>query len=95
MKLIHEVVVPRIAAHWSLVADYLEYELEFKQVIRKQGHDNPMDCCVILLEDWLSSSRGVSPKSWTKLIEILKEIVCLKGTTEKIIKDLTEAGVLL
>ena len=95
MKLIHEVVVPRIAAHWSLVADYLEYELEYKLVIRKQGHDNPIDCCVILLEDWLSGNRGVSPKNWSKLIEVLKEIKSLKGTTEKIIKDLSESGVIL
>ena len=92
MKILHEVVVPRIAAHWSLVADYLEYELEYKQVIKKQGHDNPMDCCVILLEDWLTSSRGVSPKSWTKLIAVLKEIKFLCGTTEKIFNDLVLAG---
>ena len=93
MKLLHEVVVPRIAAHWSLVADYLEYELEFRQVIRKQGRDNPMDCCVILLEDWLSSSRGVSPKSWSKLIEVLKKIKPLRRTTEKIVCDLERAGI--
>jgi len=93
MKLIHDIVVPRIAAHWNLVADYLEYELEYKQVIKKQGRDNPMDCCVILLEDWLSSNKGVSPKSWSKLIEVLTEIKSLKSTTEKIIKDLAETGI--
>ena len=93
MKLIHDIVVPRIAAHWNLVADYLEYELEYKQVILKKGHHDPMDCCVLLLEDWLSSKRGVSPKSWSKLIEVLTEIKSLKSTTEKIIKDLAETGI--
>ena len=87
MKLLHEVVVPRIAAHWSLVADYLEYELEFKQLIKEKGHHDAMDCCVILLEDWLSSNRGVSPKSWPKLIEVLKEIRCLRGAAEKSSKN--------
>ena len=62
-------------------------------MIRKQGRDNPIDCCVILLEDWLSSDRGLSPKTWSKLIEILKEIKCLKGTIETVIEDLEEAGV--
>jgi len=95
MKLLHEAVVPRIAAHWSLVADFLEYELEYKQVIMKKGHYDPMDCCIILLEDWLSSNRGVSPKNWSKLVEVLNEIRCLKGVTEKILKELEEAGVFM
>jgi len=93
MKILHEVVVPRIAAHWSLVADYLDYELEYKQMIMKKGQNDPMGCCVILLEDWLTSNRGVSPKSWTKLIEVLKEIKSLSGTIEKVVKDLVVAGV--
>ena len=93
MKLLHEVVVPRIAAQWNKVADYLEYEIEYKQVILKKGHHDPMDCCEILLEDWLSSNRGVSPKSWSKLIEVLKGIKCLHSATETIVKELTEAGI--
>ena len=51
-----------------------------------------MKCCVELLEDWLSSNRGVSPKSWTRLIGALKEIKSLTATTEKIIEDLEKAG---
>ena len=35
MRLLHEIVVPRIAADWSIVADYLEYEVEYKRVIKK------------------------------------------------------------
>jgi len=94
MKLLHEVVVPKIAAQWSLVADYLEYEIEYRQIILQKGHHDPEACCVILLEDWLSSDRGVSPKSWSKLIEVLKEIKSLHGATEKIVSDLLEVGLL-
>ena len=92
MRLLHEIVVPRIAADWSIVADYLEYEVEYKRVIKEKCHDDPMKCCVELLEDWLSSNRGVSPKSWSRLIEALKEIKSLTATTEKIIEDLEKAG---
>ena len=95
MRLLHEIVVPRIAADWSMVADYLEYELEYKRLIREKCRDNPQKCCVELLEDWLTSSRGVSPKSWSKLIEVLREITSLKATTEKIVKDLAAAGVIV
>ena len=95
MRLLHEIVVPRIAADWSMVADYLEYELEYKRLIREKCRDNPQKCCVELLEDWLTSSRGVSPKSWSKLIEVLREITSLTATTEKIVRDLTAAGVIV
>ena len=93
MRLLHEIVVPRIAADWSIVADYLEYEVEYKRIIKERCHHDPVKCCVELLEDWLSSDRGVSPKSWSRLIEALKGIKNLKATTEKIVQELVEAGV--
>ena len=95
MRLLHEIVVPRIAADWSMVADYLEYELEFIRLTREKCHDNPQRCCIELLEDWLTSNRGISPKSWSKLIEVLREITSLKATTEKIVKNLAAAGVIV
>ena len=95
MRLLHEIVVPRIAADWSIVADYLEYEVVYKQVIKERCHNDPERCCVELLEDWLSSDRGVSPKSWSRLIEALKGIKSLTATTEKIIQDLANAGVVI
>ena len=93
MRLLHEVVVPRIAADWSIVADYLNYEVEYKRVIKERCHHDPEKCCAELLEDWLSSDRGVSPKSWSTLIEALRGIKKLTATTEKIVADLEKAGV--
>ena len=77
------------------MADYLEYEVMYKQVIKERCHNDPEKCCVELLEDWLSSDRGVSPKSWSRLIEALKGIKSLTATTEKIIQDLANAGVVI
>ena len=90
--MLHEVVVPRIAAKWEVVAIYLEYEVEYKELIKEKCHHDPERCCLQLLEDWLSSKRGVSPKSWSKLIEVLGEIKGLEAATEKIIQDLMTAG---
>ena len=95
MRLLHEVVIPRIAADWSIVADYLEYEIEDKQVIKEKCQNDPKKCCVELMENWLSSNRGVSPKSWSRLIEALRGIRSLTATTEKIVQDLTNAGVVV
>jgi len=93
MRVLHEIVIPRVAAHWSVLADYLEYELEYKQLIQKKCNSDPLECCVMLLEDWLSSKRGVSPKSWRVLIKVLREIKVLMSAAEKIEEDLLSAGV--
>ena len=95
MRLLHEIVIPRIAADWSIVADYLEYKLKDKQAIKERCHHNPERCCVELLEDWLSSDRAVSPKSWSRLIKALKEIKSLTAETKRIIQDLAQAGVVV
>ena len=93
MKVLHEVVIPRIAAKWSTVAYYLGYEVEFKEMISLDCHHKSMDCCIYLLQDWLISNRGVSPKSWSTLIETLRQIKPLTGTVEKIVEDLKQQGV--
>ena len=90
MLLLREIVVYRIAAKWDMVADYLEYELEFKHLIDEQCNHDPMNCCVKLLENWLTSNKGVSPKTWSKLIETLRKIGPLTAATEDIVDDLKE-----
>ena len=93
MRLLHEIVIPRITADWNIVADYLEYEVEYKRLIKERCQNEPVKCCVELLEDWLSSDRGVSPKSWQTLIKALRGIKSLTVETEKIIQDLQEVGI--
>ena len=93
MKVLHQVVIPRIAARWSMVADFLEYELEFKEIINLHCHHDPLHCCDYLLRDWLRSNRGVSPKSWSTLIGTLSQIKPLAATVEKIVEDLKQQGI--
>ena len=95
MRLLHEIVVPRIAAEWDVVAIYLMYEVEHKKLIKERCHHDPERCCLELLQDWLCSDRGVTPKSWSKLIEVLREIKSLKVATAKIVEDLATAGVFM
>lgn len=95
MRLLHKIVVPRIAAKWDVVAIYLMYEVEHIQLIKERCHHDPERCCLELLKDWLCSDRGVTPKSWSKLIEVLREIKGLKVATAKIVEDLATAGIFM
>ena len=68
--------------------------MEDKRLIREKCHHDPLKCCVELLEDWLSSDKGVSPKCWSKLVEVLRQIKSLTSAAGKIIEDLAKAGLL-
>ncbi|XP_065900750.1 uncharacterized protein [Dysidea avara] len=93
MVLLREKVVPRVATDWNVVADCLEFEEEDKRLIGEKFHHDPIKCCEQLLEDWLFGDKGVSPKSWSKLIEVLRKSEDLVAVTEEIVEDLAVAGV--
>lgn len=99
IRLLHEIVIPRIAdtVNWDVVADCLEYSVKEKQDIAEKCRFNNSQCCVELLEDWACSTcdRGISPKSWSRLIEALKQIKNFTIVLESITKDLLEAGVII
>ena len=60
MSLLHNIVISRIAAQWSMVADFLKYDVGYKKLIRQKCKDDPEMCCAELLEDWLSSDKAAS-----------------------------------
>lgn len=84
MKHLNNVVIPRIAAHWKKVADELEFEVWKIQTIEKKCLKDPEDCCDELLREWLSSGLGLQPKTWSTLINALKEVHQLTAITETI-----------
>lgn len=94
MKLLEQIVIPKIATDWEMVARYLGYKVEsIKQI--KENVTSDTDCCIALFEDWLSTNNGTSPKTWSTLTKVLKEIKPLMSATEKIIQDLAKAGILV
>ena len=70
----HKVVIPNISYCWRIIADYLEYPVAKKKEIEERQRADPYNCCAELMEDWLTSDRGVTPKSWHKLVSVLKEV---------------------
>ena len=73
MKWMHKIVIPKISFCWSRIADFLEFPIEKKKEIEEKHRSDPRKCCAELMEDWLTSDQGVSPKTWHTLVSVLKE----------------------
>ena len=84
MKRLHQLVIPNVAAEWKTVADYLDFTLPLIKIIEEQCRNDPVKCCTELFRQWLSSDYGVRPKTWSTLIETLKEITQLSTITKEI-----------
>ena len=93
MRLLYKIVIPKISAHWDVVLANLEYDLAFKQELDRKYRGNPRECCIALLEDWISSNRGISPKTFTKLLEVLCTINDIAPFIRDIIDGLKKEGI--
>ena len=90
MKWMHKVIIPEVCFCWRTVADYLEYPVAKKKEIEERQRGDPYKCCAELMEDWLASDRGVTPKTWQTLLSVLKEVGEL--STSSIEQSLLEEG---
>ena len=88
MRPLTKFVIPRISFMWKTVADFLDYEINAIEVIAEKYRGDPYKCCDGLFRDWLSTDRGVTPKTWTTLMTRLKEIGQLAMAISEIEKDL-------
>ena len=88
MGSINKIVIPRIKAEWEDVAYALEYDISEVQGIQAKYNSDPKKCCRELFIDWLSTHHGVGPKTWSTLLEKLKEVGDLAAATDEIEKEL-------
>ena len=93
MRLLYKIVIPKISAHWDVVLANLEYDLAFKQELDRKYRGNPRECCTALLEDWISSNRGISPKTFSKLLEVLCSINDIAPFVRNIMDELRKEGI--
>ena len=73
---------------WKDVADFLDYDINIIEGIAEKYKEDPKKCCDGLFRDWLSTNRGVAPKTWDTLLTRLKEIDQLATAVSDIEKDL-------
>ena len=84
MKDLHKLVIPKVAAKWKMVADYLQIDQTMIDIIEEQYKNDPVQCCTELFRKWINSNCGQGPKCWSTLITILKEIEDFTVVTERI-----------
>ena len=94
MRLIKKYIIPKIAAKWKDVADFLDYEIETIELIEQKYQGDGEQCCDGLIRDWLSTSHGVGPKTWATLLAALKEIEKMATATSDIERELKKMGIL-
>ena len=94
MVLVNKYVIPRISTEWEQVCEHLQYSTAIKNMISRTNKGLPSDCCIALLEDWISTDNGVKPKTWEKLIEVLSQISSLAMVTKQIKQCLSHEGIL-
>ena len=81
-------VVPKVAAHWEIVAYFLEFETLRVNIIEEKCAKNPEKCCREVFIHWLNSKEGISPKTWNVLLKTLSDITELTAVTEQIEIDI-------
>ena len=84
---INKIVIPKIQAEWEDVAYALRYEIPTVNAIKAKYNDNPKKCCKELFKDWLSTDHGTGPKTWSTLLDKLKDIEDLAAANGEIMDE--------
>ena len=90
MSVLLKVVIPKIAAHWSTLAYFLELNTSRVKIIKKQHPNDPEESCTEVFVHWLNSDEGIHPKTWAVLLKKLKDVTELTAVTEQIEIELSQ-----
>ena len=78
-----EIVFPKIKGEWEYVAHSMRYKVEDVKTFKNDSRDLK-GSCYNLFADWLTTNRGITPKTWHKLIERIKVVEELQNVAENI-----------
>ena len=81
------IVIPKIKAEWEEVAYALYFDSPEVSAIGLKCLWDPKKCCREVFIDWIERGRGISPKTWSELLNRLKKIELVKAA-EDIFKEL-------
>ena len=81
------IVIPKVKASWVELAYSMGYSINAVRGFKEDGRDSDEKCCQ-LFEDWLTTGRGCTPKTWQTLLQRIKQINELTAAAEEIEKEL-------
>ena len=83
-----KIVIPKVEAEWRYLAYYMEYNIVTVKSITKDCRDSE-ECCKTLFEDWLSTDHGAAPKTWSTLLQKIKDVDRLASAVDDIKRQLS------
>ena len=83
-----KIVIPNVKAKWEYVAYSMEYNIATVMEIKKDCRDDK-ECCETLFEDWLSTDHGAAPKTWSTLLQRIKDVDSLAAAVDDIKRQLS------
>ena len=81
------IVIPKVKASCGTLAYSMGFGIEDVRGLERDFKDSSERCCK-LFEDWLSGSRGCTPKTWGKLLERIRQVDELHAAAGDIKKQL-------
>ena len=82
-----KIVIPKVKASWDKLAYSMGYSVNAVRGFERDGR-NSDEQCRKFFEDWLTTGRGYTPKTWQTLLDRLKEVDDLTSAVEEIEKKL-------
>ena len=86
-----KIVIPEVKAYWKKLGYSIKYKTSQIKAIEKDGKDVD-ERCIMLLENWLDTPYGCTPKTWGKLIERISDVDELYAAAERIQEKLLEGN---
>ena len=71
MKIMYRCVVSKLSPYWTSVGDYLEYSVAERNSFKGASNNKSL---AALLENWITTSNGRKPKTWSTFFKALNEL---------------------
>ena len=82
-----KIVIPKVKAEWEYLAYSMKYNIATVQAIKEDCRDRE-ECCKTLFVDWLSTDHGAAPKTWSTLLQKIKDVDSLAVAVDDIKREL-------
>lgn len=83
-----KIVIPKIKADWKHFAYSLEYDIATVKAIERNSRDS-QQCCENLFEDWLTTENSAFPKTWSTLLQKIRQVDGLFTAADDIKRELS------